>query len=102
MDHQRRTSCFLAPGRPIQAAAQTTAPSLRARQSSGRRRPRAPATQARRIAHWLLLASALATSASFAQTRGGTMKLVATAPPGTAVDVIARSLATSLGTSWLA
>lgn len=68
--------------------------------SPARHRPkRSAGTRARRIARWLLLGSALAASASFAQTKGGTMKVIASGPPGTAVDVIARSLAASLSTS---
>ncbi len=55
--------------------------------------------RATRLARWILLASAFATSVSFAQTKGGTMKVVASGPPGTAVDVIARSLATYLSSS---
>lgn len=52
-----------------------------------------------RALRWGLLLTAFVTSAGFAQTRGGTMKLIASGPPGTAVDVLARSLATHLGSS---
>lgn len=55
--------------------------------------------QAARVTRWVLLASILASSISFAQTKGGTMKVIASGPAGTAVDMIARSLGTYLSTS---
>lgn len=55
--------------------------------------------RASRVTRWVLLASILATPVSFAQTKGGTMKVIASGPAGTAVDMIARSLGTHLSTS---
>ncbi len=57
------------------------------------------ATQMRGVTLCVLLASMVAAPVSFAQTKGGTMKLIASGPAGTAIDVIARSLGTYLSAS---
>ncbi len=56
-------------------------------------------SRASRVTRWVLLASMLTASVSFSQTKGGTLKVIASGPAGTAVDVFARSLGTSLSAS---
>jgi hypothetical protein len=80
-----RPTCPLSPARgcPPQVAAAATARPMHAEAAAGRQRKQSAGTRARRIAGCLWLGSALAASARFPQTKGGTMKVIASGPPGT-------------------